>query len=129
MAVVSIDYDDPADNEIEYDGVILQYGDNKHEVFKNGCLCIDWYLCNKFIIHNIGTSEPVSHSSTVDHFIMDGAPYDSAYLKVDNDIPKLYYIYDNSRPGIEFFVPQGTKPTWEELRKMCGDESKIIKNI
>lgn len=24
--------------------------------------------------------------------------------------------------GIEFFVKEGTTPTWEELREICGDK-------
>jgi hypothetical protein len=57
------------------------------------------------------------NSSTVDQFIMDDAPFDSAWLKMIDGKPTLIYDYEEGR--IEFFVPQGTQPTWEELKEMC----------
>ena len=62
---------------------------------------VDPYLCN---------------SSSVDHFIMDGAPYDSAYLMFKEGKPYLSYDYDEN--GWEMFVPTGTEPTWEELKNV-----------
>jgi hypothetical protein len=52
---------------------------------------------------------------------MDGAPYDSMYLKYDDTIKKHYLtkIYDFDEKGIEFFVNKGTEPTWDELKKLC----------
>ena len=51
---------------------------------------------------------------------MDGAPFDSMYLAFDeNDKPYLTSEYID---GIEFFVKEGTTPTWEELREICGDK-------
>lgn len=97
----------------------------------------------------------VLHSSSIDHFIMDGAPYDSAYLHMENGNLVLKYIEEINETelkiflkekyktkkqrdeaeeiirlnkmyserdiigGLEFFVPTGTRPTWEELKEMC----------
>ncbi len=106
---------------ININEVIISYGENNEKVFSSGDFVKDWYDMRKFMIQELSNTEPVfSHSSSVDHFIMDGAPYSSAYLKIDkNKNPYLSYEicdYDN---GIEFFVPEGTQPTWEELKEMC----------
>ena len=63
---------------------------------------------------------------------MDGAKFESAYLHMEGGNPVLKYcvpyedlstvedmiknqsIYEG---GWEFFVPEGTKPTWEELKE------------
>ena len=67
------------------------------------------------------------HSSSVDHFIMDGAKFDSAYLHIIDGKPVLRYV-DHSDPdyiytqsetydkGWKYFVPQGLQPTWAELK-------------
>ena len=126
MAVVSIEYDDVADNEFEYEGVRISYA-GKEKKFHTGNFVKDWYDCIKFIITE-PVDEHIAHSSSVDHFIMDTHGYDSAYLNTVNDVPVLSYEYSHDDPGIEFFVPSGTKPTWEELRKLCGDEKKLVTN-
>jgi hypothetical protein len=77
----------------------------------------------------------LSASSDVNHFQSDGGKFDSAYLHIIDDKPVLRYCIwaDDSRDkierlienreiyekGWEFFVPEGTKPTWEELKEMC----------
>ncbi len=77
--------------------------------------------------------QPISHSSSVDHFIMDGAPFDSAYLHIvdgkgvlkyvdETDPGYLYTQQDVYEKGIEFFVKEGTQPTWEELKEMYGNK-------
>lgn len=89
----------------------------------------------KFMIMEMEDDSPYhSHSSSVDHFIMDGAPYDSAYLHIVDEKGVLKYL-DRSDPnwfldkngvgeGIEFFVPENTKPTWGELNELCNDKKK-----
>jgi hypothetical protein len=37
------------------------------------------------------------------------------------------YLDKEITDGLEFFVPQGTKPTWEELKDMCKSKSKKTK--
>ena len=130
MAVVSIRYNDGGD-PLNYESVEISYGDSMKEkkVFNSGNFIKDWFDCNKFIIFELSDKEAFfSHSSSVDHFIMDGAPYKSAYLK-QKDSGKddewfLDYEYDHRNQGTEFFVPEGTKPTWEELKAMCGHVKK-----
>jgi len=52
---------------------------------------------------------------------MDGAPFDSRYLKMKDEIPYLTKDWDDG--GIEFFIPEGTDWTWEELKNYCKNES------
>jgi hypothetical protein len=130
MAVIGINYADGNKKDLGYKSVRISYGNNKNKLFKTGNFIKDWYDMRKFIIQKLLEKEPhFCHSSDVDHFIMDGAPYDSAYLHMENDKPVLKYV-DRSDPnyiitqeetyeGVEFFVPEGTKPTFEELKEIC----------
>lgn len=118
MGVYSIIYKEGTDTgyksvDVKYDGL------KKEKKFSSGNFPKDWYGLNKWIISRPVYDEPFIGSSSVDHFIMDGAPYDIVYLKFkENKIPYLSYEYDYHDEGIEFFVEKGTKPTWEELKKM-----------
>jgi len=101
--------------------------------FNSGNVIKDWYDMKKKILNGEIVSDTgyFVHSSTVDHFFMDGALVDSGYLHIIDDKPVLKY-HDRSDPnwwkdasvekGFEFFVPENTTPTWEELRKLCNDE-------
>lgn len=112
--VISIKYNEP--NVNEYKGV--QIGDKD---FNSGDFVKDWYDMRKYLIHLTDDEwEPIMCSSSVDHFFMDGAEFDSAYLKEINDVWDLSYEHDDS--CVEFFVPKGEKWTWKELRKYCKDE-------
>lgn len=134
MAVISISYDEGNKKELGYKSVNLSYNNIKDKKsFNSGDFVKDWYDCLKFlIIKNIVDDEPLIHSSSVDHFIMDGAKFDSAYLHTkkeetvlkytSNTLNTIYLDYDICEDGIEFFVPEGTKPTWEEHRELCGDK-------
>jgi len=120
MAVVSIQYKEGS-KDLKYESVSISFLMGKEsKTFKSGNFVKDWYDCNKFIILE-ELNEPVMFSSSIDHFIMDGAPYHSAYLNAANDDVKLEYEYNNENQGIEFFVDKDTKPTWNELRELCGD--------
>lgn len=122
MAIIRINSNEDKENLI-YESVRIGYGENEEKVFSSGNFVKDWYDMRKFMIQQLSETEPFfSQSSSVDHFIMDGAPYESAYLKFDeNENPYLSYVYNlyDNDDGIEFFVPEGTKPTWEELKEMC----------
>lgn len=107
---------------IKYESVYLHTHDEKH-IFDSGDFIVDWYNANKKYYKEIIDVEPfLSHSSSVDHFIMDGAPYDSSYLHFENGMCLLKYVDDdiplllmnNIIEGSELFVEEGTKPTYEE---------------
>lgn len=135
MAVISINYEEGSRKKnLGYESVDLHFFGSKKEkkkVFKTGSFVRDWFLLNKFIAL-ADLQEPIMHSSSVDHFIMDGAPYDSAHLCTKNDVDVFLYYRDDTitdikqvmlndalNPGIEFFVHKGDKPTWQELRQQC----------
>jgi hypothetical protein len=146
MAVIGINYEganhdyDENDERIEtpgglkYNSVYVHYQGGE-KVFDSGNFIKDWFDAKGFYARGLMDKEPyLSGSSTCDHFIMDGAPYDSTYLHMVDGKPVLKYCsYDDSsemmeqlitnreiyEEGWEFFVPEGTKPTWEELKEMC----------
>lgn len=134
MAYTTINYRDGEKDNLAYESVEIHYGRGKGEkkrFFNTGNFVKDWFDCNKFKVMELSETEPFfTHSSSVDHFIMDGAPYDSAYLHMEGDKGVLKYV-DRTDPmylisqqdiyegGTEFFVPEGTKPTWDELKEMC----------
>jgi hypothetical protein len=143
MAVIGISYDgcshdyDDDGNRIElnpstlvYHHVYIHTSEKKFE-FKSGDFVKDWFQAKMKYAKELQDKEPhLAGSSTCDHFHMDGAEYDSAYLHIENDKGVLKYI-DRTDPnyiftqrdiyedGWEMFVDPGTKPTWEELKERC----------
>lgn len=148
MAVIGINYtgggsiwnDDETEivgsNPIFYESVYL-HTEKGEFVFNSGDFPADWYNAKKKFYREIYQEEPfLSGSSTVDHFIMDGAPYHSAYLHYDaqnNGNPILEYA-DKATPfevqfyiskGDELFVDDGTFPTFEELKERAQLKEQI----
>lgn len=148
MAVIGINYDgytkdydengneiqiDPSDPRyLKYESVYVHYQGGE-KLFNSGSFIKDWFDAKGFYARGLMDKEPyLSASSTCDHFHMDGANFDSAYLHIINDKPILKYV-DYSDPnypftqrdiyenGWEFFVEPGTKPTWEELKEICNN--------
>lgn len=122
MAVTGINYDEGNKKDLKYKSVYIHFGDKQEKVFDSGNFVKDWFDLRKFQILEIGNKEFFANSSTVDHFIMDGAPYDSAFLVFHEQAQEhlLYYGHERDpQEGIEFFVPEGTQPTWKELKEMC----------
>ena len=142
MATIGINYSgcdhdyDEDDNRIElnpstfeYHNVYLHTKDGVHK-FESGNFVKDWYDAKKKYMEIMDVEPFLSGSSTCDHFQGDGGKFDSGYLHVVDGKPALKYI-DNSDPnylftqqeiyedGWEFFVPEGTQPTWEELKELC----------
>ncbi len=127
MAVVHIDYNDGNKKNLGYKSVDISYNNLKsNRKFGSGDFVKDWYDCIKFLVTKIQTKEPIIHSSSINHFFMDGAKYDSAYLITDKE-PMLSYDSEKHGEKIEFFVAEGTTPTWDELKEICGDAKKSEK--
>jgi hypothetical protein len=124
MAVYGIDYDEfntGNKQDMGYKSVHISYGNlDKEKVFNTGNFVKDWYDLVRFIIMEL--SETESHfvgSSSVDHFFMDGAKFDEAYLITDENEMSVLKYDGYHEDGIVFYVPEGTPPTWEELKEMC----------
>jgi hypothetical protein len=137
MAVIGINYtggnhyddnDVLIENVPKYESVYLHTRKGEF-ILNSGNFVKDWFDAKKKYIEEFSEKERLSGSSTCDHFIMDGAKFDSAYLHVDGETPILKYV-DRDDPkwyitqedifnGWEMFVPEGTQPTWEELKDMC----------
>lgn len=121
MAFITIIYDEGNKDNLGYKSVEISYGDNLKEkkIFNTGNFVKDWYDMRKFMIQNLLDSEQFFiNSSTVDYFLMEGAPYDSAYFKT-NDDGTPYFSYILGEDNFEFFVPKGTQPTFNELKEIC----------
>lgn len=132
-------YDSETDTEIQldpqdpdyfkYNFVSIEHNGGK-EIFDSGDFVKDWFMAKRFYMMNLNEKEHLSGSSSCDHFHMDGADFDSAYLHMEGDVPVLKYL-DKTDPnwirtqwhivkdGWEFFVNPGTKPTWQELKDYC----------
>jgi hypothetical protein len=146
MAVIGIDYEggeaiwneDESDiignTSIEYKGVYLHTKKGEF-IFDSGDFPSDWYNAKKKYYREIHEEEPyLSGSSTCNHFIMDGAPYQSAYLFYENEKGVLNYLkedstfeerYEMSRTGDELFVDEGTFPTFDELKQRATQNEKV----
>ena len=119
MPVTHINYiDQGRGNPPIYQFVDISYGNHKKKFWKSGDFVKDWYDHVKFIIMTLSKKEGCfMNSSTVDHFIMDGAPYDSAYMIFDNDKCALKYGNQYYDKGIELFVNKRTRPSWERMKE------------
>ena len=123
MAVRGITYEEGTAGG--YKSVDISYHKNDEptvRIFDSGNFIKDWYDAVKWYLHADLNEHVLVNSSSVDHFIMDGAPYDSAYLIPAEGNTQLSYEYQEDR--LEFFVPRGTKPTWEEMKVKYDDEYK-----
>ena len=82
----------------------------------------DWYNMIKHLVvkaSNDTTDIGFSCSSDFDHYFSDGGSklWDSAWLVT----PENKLVYKQKSGCLEFFVPKGTQPTWEELRAMYDE--------
>jgi hypothetical protein len=126
MAVIGINYNEG--NPETYESVRISYGNlEKEKIFSSGNFVVDWYNLNKWIQNEIeGELKDEHHfssSSSVDHFIMDGANVVSRYLKIKDGKPVLESEYDFMDEGTEFFIPEGENWTWEQLKEYVKNES------
>lgn len=125
MAVVSIDYEEP--NQNEYISVkVSSRKDDKTVKFDSGNFVKDWWDAMKYLIIDLEWEYPTSFSSSVDNFITDGDKYDSMYLVEKDEVNELQSEYDED--GIEFFVPNGTQLTWKELTEYIKTINQELNN-
>ena len=123
MSIISIKYDyndDPS--KIVYKAVELTNVstlEKEKYLFDTGDFVKDWNALNKFIYaeSELYKKEPISHSSSVDHFIMDTEDYASKYLDLTGDEAVFTNEYDER--FVECFILKGTDPTWEEYQEYC----------
>lgn len=89
MAVIGINYEASNGKKrkiTKYKSVRLHYrskkknGEGLNKEFDSGDFIKDWYQAKAFYLKECGHDQMFSHSSSVDHFFMDGAVYTSAYL-------------------------------------------------
>ncbi|MEO6305482.1 MAG: hypothetical protein ABIP51_20130 [Bacteroidia bacterium] len=130
MAVISVKYNEGKHKTYAaYKYKSVDFSSSKiNKKFNSGNFVKDWYEMRKFLTE-AKIDEPISQSSSVNHFIMDNAPFSSAYLHMINDIPTLLYWEEGKHTyqkdsyifeeGLEFFVDENTIPTWEELKNLC----------
>jgi len=118
MAVRTIEYNDV--DISTYESVEIFDDNDQTHTFNTGNFVKDWFDSTKFVLTGgLGEYPMLAHSSSVDHFIMDGGSrlYDSAWLLIDEKQAEL--TYDYTEDGYELFVLKGTKPTWKELKEIC----------
>lgn len=127
--IISIDYA-YFDEKVHYEKIVLTFNNlNDKKEFSSGNFVKDWYDCMKYYFQEISDKDEDSMlccSSSVYDFLCDGAPFDSLYLHFSKDGSPV--LKHDSEDGFEFFVEAGTKPTWEELRELCGDPKKVNSN-
>ena len=146
MAVIGIDYQEGANKKkvaASYKAVTLHVRSKKekgkpvNKRFGSGDFIKDWYNAKKYFVLSCDHDPMLMGSSSIDHFIMKNDNVESAYLcaveelYVDEGIAKKRYnavlkYYNDEKDllaqdkildeGSEYFVPAGTRWTWEELK-------------
>lgn len=115
---ISIDYDESNTDDYQRVNLSESFSDKKWK-FDSGDFVKDWFNAIKhMIVECPDETFQATYSSSVDHFIMDGAPFDSMYLHFEGDEVVFNKEY---KDGIEIFVKRGTEPSWKELKDYCKD--------
>lgn len=123
MAFISVKYRGK-NTSLVYEGVVLTTRKDKEFLFNSGNFVKDWYEAKGKYIELASDELYLTQLSAVDHFIMDGANFDSAWLVWEGDAENPKLVYEFTEQGWEMFVPKGTQPTWEELKLSIGHGSK-----
>lgn len=116
MAVVSIDYEDGNDpTELDYRKVELWFGPKEIYTSSLGEFHLDWYKVIRSLIHQFKLPS-WSYSSSVTHFLMDGAPFFPAYAVLNDteDIPIFALKHEGRLKGPTIYLPN-------TLRSMADD--------
>lgn len=111
MSFTTINYEEP--NPETYKSVEVHSFNDAIKIFDSGDFVKDWWDATKFILTELQDDPFHSCSSSLNHFIMDGAQFDSMYLDFEDGNPFLTSEYID---GVEFFVNKSETPTWEELK-------------
>ena len=113
MATIGINY--KISREVGYESVYLILITGEKIIFSSGNFVKDWYSAKKSFLDNIHNEVSLNLDPTVYQFIKDGARFDFAYIRVENDTA----IFSYEGTGWEMFVSKGTRPTWPELKEIC----------
>ncbi len=112
--VISIEYED-GNPQVGEQSVSIFGSLTGDKVFDTGDFVKDWYNAMEFALKNLKKLESLSFSSSVYHFVSDGALYEEKYLSVTGEKPEL--IDTQKKEGdILMFIPKGRSMTWKELK-------------
>jgi len=132
---VSIDFEDG--NQANYRAINLSIKGEELS-FKTGDPIKDWYDMIKSLIFAEDGYRGYVHSSSVDHFYMDGEQYECAYLIKDQKDGLWRFATDEDKKndpmyydkGIEFMIPADNSiTTWEELKVYCEPDTYGKKKV
>ena len=102
MAVIGINYcggnyrdenDNLVEDPINYKSVRMSLSSSKEVLFESGNFIKDWYDAIKLFLSINEYEGFLMHSSSVDDFLMAGAPYEKAYLVIIDEKPVLVFDY------------------------------------
>lgn len=128
--IIDIKYKD--DNSLTYNNIIISLNDDREDIiFESGDFIVDWYQTMKWCAHNDNNNDIIKMSSSVNHFIMDGAKFDSAYLVLKPE-PHLEYFDGKNfeiTNNVEFFIPEDEKWSWDELKNYVNKYEEKKTNI
>ena len=123
MALISLNKDNG-----KYASLAVTYPDDYYDgesqkIFDSGDFIKDWYDSIKFLLVDMGLTGRIYLSELLSDFI-EKSPYDKAYLIVDKKTGESKLVYNKIENDdiLDFFVPAGEKPTWNQLREYCGEE-------
>lgn len=125
MATVRINYDK---DTLDYKSVVITYDFNKKvKSFDSGDFVRDWYDATKFRMVLDKVEFDFKELPSVNNFDFLTNKFDRAYLKRSkNEFYLKYDVKEYDHFSVKYYVKAGTTPTWDELRKICGDK-KISK--
>ena len=90
MAIISVRYDEGNKKNLGYKSIEITLHSGDKIVFNSGDFIKDWYQLNNHIAQKLSHTEDFfCHSSSIDHFFMDGAKFSNAYLHIVDDKPIL----------------------------------------
>lgn len=122
MAVIGVNYEEGSKKkDLGYKSVYVHH-EEEEKIFNSGDFPKDWYEALKHAL--VELEDYTIHSSSVNHFIMDGAKFKSFYLLFEGDEPNI--TFDIVENGIEHFYDPKEKPKdWFHFRELVGHPKKI----